>query len=232
MQFLLFFRNTILRLLPNLVKITLIDNEEESFDERKKGLFLDVFDFMIRMDESKLSKKMIESLIDAGAFDEFELSRSTIKKNLDMMSDYGNFRNSLNIEEKPILTIYKDSPIDKLNQEKNVLGIYLSMHPIELMKDKLKIQYVNVSSLYDWVGQNVNIIIQLQRVKNITDRKGNEMCFIEGFDESGSVDGVVFASRFKSVAIALKKGNICLIHGKVDLKDKLSIIVDKARVIE
>ena len=87
------------------------------------------------------------------------------------------FRNSLNIEEKPILTIYKDSPIDKLNQEKNVLGIYLSMHPIELMKDKLKIQYVNVSSLYDWVGQNVNIIIQLQRVKNITDRKGNEMCF-------------------------------------------------------
>lgn len=201
-------------------------------DERKKGLFLDVFDFMIRMDESKLSKKMIESLIDAGAFDEFELSRSTIKKNLDMMSDYGNFRNSLNIEEKPILTIYKDSPIDKLNQEKNVLGIYLSMHPIELMKDKLKIQYVNVSSLYDWVGQNVNIIIQLQRVKNITDRKGNEMCFIEGFDESGSVDGVVFASRFKSVAIALKKGNICLIHGKVDLKDKLSIIVDKARVIE
>ena len=100
------------------------------------------------------------------------------------------------------------------------------------MKDKLKIQYVNVSSLYDWVGQNVNIIIQLQRVKNITDRKGNEMCFIEGFDESGSVDGVVFASRFKSVAIALKKGNICLIHGKVDLKDKLSIIVDKARVIE
>ncbi len=201
-------------------------------DERKKGLFLDIFDFMIRMDESKLSKKMIESLIDAGAFDEFELSRSTIKKNLDMMSDYGNFRNSLNIEEKPILTIYKDSPIDKLNQEKNVLGIYLSMHPIELMKDKLKIQYVNVSSLYDWVGQNVNIIIQLQRVKNITDRKGNEMCFIEGFDESGSVDGVVFASRFKSVAIALKKGNICLIHGKVDLKDKLSIIVDKARVIE
>ncbi len=126
----------------------------------------------------------------------------------------------------------QSSPIDKLNQEKNVLGIYLSMHPIELMKDKLKIQYVNVSSLYDWVGQNVNIIIQLQRVKNITDRKGNEMCFIEGFDESGSVDGVVFASRFKSVAIALKKGNICLIHGKVDLKDKLSIIVDKARVIE
>lgn len=201
-------------------------------EERKKGLFLDIFDFMIRMDESKLSKKMIESLIDAGAFDEFGMTRSTIKKNLDVISDYGSFRNSLNIDEKPILTIYKDSSIDKLNQEKAVLGIYLSMHPIELIKEKSPVPYVNVSSLYDWVGQNVNIIIQLQRVKNITDRKGNEMCFIEGFDESGSVDGVVFASRFKSVAIFLKKGNICLIHGRVDLKDKLSIIVDKAREIE
>lgn len=201
-------------------------------EERKNGLFQDIFDFMIRMDESKLSKKMIESLVDAGAFDEFGLSRNTIKNNLDMISDYGSFKNSLNIDEKPILTIYNDSPMEKLNKEKAVLGIYLSMHPIELMKEKINVPYVNVSSLYDYVGKNVNIIIQLQRVKNITDRKGNEMCFIEGFDESGSVDGVVFASRFKSVAISLVKGNICLIHGKVDLKDKLSIIVEKARIVE
>lgn len=201
-------------------------------EERKKGLFTDIFDFVIRMDESKLSKKMMESLIDAGAFDEFGLSRCTIKNNLDVMSDYGNFRNSLNIDEKPILTIYEDSPMEKLNNEKAVLGIYLSMHPIELMKEKINVPCVHVASLYDYIGKNVHIIIQLQRVKNITDRKGNEMCFIEGFDESGSVDGVVFASCFKSVALALKKGNICLISGKVDFRDKLSIIVEKARTIE
>lgn len=201
-------------------------------EERKKGLFQDIFDFMIRMDESKLSKKMIESLIDAGAFDEFGLSRATIFNNLDAISHYGQLKNSLDINEPPVLTIYKDSSMDKLNKEKAVLGIYLSMHPIELIKEKSLASYVNVSSLYDWVGKNVNIIVQLQRVKNITDKKGNEMCFIEGFDESGSVDGVVFASRFKSVATELKKGSICLIHGKVDLKDKLSIIVEKARMIE
>ena len=106
------------------------------------------------------------------------------------------------------------------------------MHPIELIKENSKVPYINVSSLYDWVGKNVNIIVQLQRVKNITDRNGNEMCFIEGFDESGSVEGVVFASRFKVVATQIKKGSICLIHGRVDLKDKLSIVVEKARMIE
>ncbi len=201
-------------------------------EERKNGRFEDIFDFMMRMDESKLSKKMIESLIDAGAFDEFQMSRMTILKNLDSIRDYGNLKNTLGIEEKPVLTIYKDQQDDKLAREKAALGIYLSMHPIELMKEKLTIPYVNISDLYEYVNQSVNIVVQLQRIKNITDRKGDEMCFIEGFDETGSVDGVVFASRYKSIGMMLKKGNICLINGKVDMKDKLSFIVDKARVME
>ena len=201
-------------------------------EERKKGLFVDVFDFVTRMDESRVSKKMIESLIDAGALDEFGMSRATIFKNLDSIRDYGSLRNSLGIDEKPVLTIYKDQQEEKLAKEKAVLGIYLSMHPIELMKAKLGVPYVNVSSLYEYVNQHVNIVVQLQRIKNITDRKGDEMCFIEGFDETGSIDGVVFASRYKSIGMMLKKGNICLINGKVDMKDKLSFIIDKARVIE
>lgn len=201
-------------------------------EERKKGLFVDVFDFVTRMDESRVSKKMIESLIDAGALDEFGMSRATIFKNLDSIRDYGSLKNSLGIDEKPVLTIYKDQQEEKLAKEKAVLGIYLSMHPIELMKAKLGVPYVNVSSLYEYVNQHVNIVVQLQRIKNITDRKGDEMCFIEGFDETGSIDGVVFASRYKSIGMMLKKGNICLINGKVDMKDKLSFIIDKARVIE
>ena len=160
------------------------------------------------------------------------MSRATIFKNLDSIRDYGSLRNSLGIDEKPVLTIYKDQQEEKLTKEKAVLGIYLSMHPIELMKAKLGVPYVNVSSLYEYVNQHVNIVVQLQRIKNITDRKGDEMCFIEGFDETGSIDGVVFASRYKSIGMMLKKGNICLINGKVDMKDKLSFIIDKARVIE
>jgi len=201
-------------------------------EERKKGAFQDIYDFMIRMDESKLSKKMIESLIDAGAFDEFGMSRQTIHKNLDSIREYGYLKKSLGLDEKPVLTIYKDQENEKLEKEKAVLGIYLSMHPIELIKQKLTVPYVNVASLYEYQSQNVHVVIQLQRVKNITDKKGQEMCFIEGFDETGSVDGVVFASRYKSIGMMLKKGNICLVYGKIDIKDKLSLLVEKVRVIE
>ncbi len=201
-------------------------------EERKNGAFLDVFDFIERMDESKLSKKTIESLVDAGALDEFKMSRQTILKNLDTIREYGNLKQIMGIDEKPVLTIYKDQEHEKLEREKAVLGIYLSMHPIELIKQKLNSSYVNIAALYDYASQHVNVVMQLQRVKNITDRKGNEMCFIEGFDESGSVDGVVFASYYKNVGTLLKKGNICFVYGKVDVKDKLSLLVEKVRVIE
>ena len=201
-------------------------------EERQKGLFKDIYDFMMRMENSHLSKKMLESLVDAGALDEFGLSRQTILKNLDAIRDYGHLKENLGIEEKPVLTIYQDQLEEKLNREKAVLGVYLSMHPLELKKQKIKVSYVNVSSLDEYVHRTVNVVVQLQRVKNITDRKGQEMCFIEAMDETGSLDGVVFASRYKDIGMMLKKGNICLIQGKVDMKDKLSLIVDKARVIE
>ena len=201
-------------------------------EERQKGLFKDIYDFMMRMENSHLSKKMLESLVDAGALDEFGLSRQTILKNFDAIRDYGHLKENLGIEEKPVLTIYQDHLEEKLNREKAVLGVYLSMHPLELKKQKIKVSYVNVSSLDEYVHRTVNVVVQLQRVKNITDRKGQEMCFIEAMDETGSLDGVVFASRYKDIGMMLKKGNICLIQGKVDMKDKLSFIVDKARVIE
>lgn len=201
-------------------------------EERQKGLFKDIYDFMMRMENSHLSKKTLESLVDAGALDEFGLSRQTILKNLDAIRDYGHLKENLGIEEKPVLTIYQDQLEEKLNREKAVLGVYLSMHPLELKKQKIKVSYVDVSSLDEYVHRTVNVVVQLQRVKNITDRKGQEMCFIEAMDETGSLDGVVFASRYKDIGMMLKKGNICLIQGKVDMKDKLSLIVDKARVIE
>ena len=201
-------------------------------EEREKGLFLDIYDFMMRMENSHLSKKMLESLVDAGALDEFGMSRQTILKNLDAIRDYGHLKENLGIDEKPVLTIYQDQQEEKLAREKAVLGVYLSMHPIELMKQKIQTAYVNVADLDEYIQKTVNVVVQLQRVKNITDRKGQEMCFIEAMDETGSMDGVVFASSYKNIGMMLKKGNICLIQGKVNMKDKLSLIVDKARVVE
>lgn len=198
-------------------------------EERKKGLFKDIFDFISRMETSKLNSKMIDSLIMAGAFDEFKLNRSTIKENLHKIIEYTQLKNSVGIEEPPILTIVKDNRIKVLEEEKLVLGVYLSMHPIALIKRNFDQGIINISDLQNYINKPVRVIIALSRVKIIVDKKGEEMCFIEGYDETGNVDGVVFANSFQVLKRILIRGEIYLIEGKVNYRDKLSLVVNQAK---
>ncbi len=200
-------------------------------EERKKGLFKDIFDFISRMETSKLNSKMIDSLIMAGAFDEFKLNRSTIKENLHKIIEYAKLKNSIGIEEPPILTIVKDNRIKVLEEEKLVLGVYLSMHPIALIKRNFDQRIINISELQNYINRPVQVIMALSRVKVIVDKKGEEMCFIEGYDETGNVDGVVFASSFQVLKRILIRGEIYLIEGKVNFRDKLSLVINQAKNI-
>lgn len=200
-------------------------------EERQHGLFKDIFDFISRMESSKLNSKMLECLIDAGAFDEFELSRATIKENLHKIEEYAKLKNTVAIDEPPILTIINDHKMKKLELEKQALGIYLTMHPIGLIKENLGQPVMDLASASKYKEQRVTCIMMLQRVKQIVDKKGNEMCFIEGYDETGSIEGVVFASQFTTLKSAMQRGNICLIEGKINARDKLSLVVNHAKVL-
>ena len=137
------------------------------------------------MESSKLNSKMLDSLIMAGAFDEFKLNRTTIKQNLHKIMEYAELKNSIGIDEPPILTIVRDNRIKVLEEEKMVLGVYLTMHPIALIKNNLKEQIVNLNELSNYIDQPVRVIMALSRVKVIVDKKGQEMCFVDGYDETG-----------------------------------------------
>lgn len=197
--------------------------------ERQNGTFKDIFDFVSRMESSKLNSKMLDSLIMAGAFDEFKLNRTTIKQNLHKIMEYAELKNSIGIDEPPILTIVRDNRIKVLEEEKMVLGVYLTMHPIALIKNNLKEQIVNLNELSNYIDQPVRVIMALSRVKVIVDKKEQEMCFVDGYDETGEVDAVVFASSFQVLKKILVRGEICLIEGRVNYRDKLSLIINQAK---
>ena len=69
----------------------------------------------------------------------------------------------------------------------------------------------------------------LSRVKVIVDKKGQEMCFVDGYVETGEVDAVVFASSFQVLKKILVRGDFCLIEGRVNYRDKLSLIINQAK---
>ncbi|MGN1182828.1 MAG: DNA polymerase III subunit alpha, partial [Faecalibacillus sp.] len=202
-------------------------------EEREKGgLFQDVIDFISRMDSSKVNVKMLDSLIDAGAFDEFQMNRATIKANLKQLMEYADLKNKIGIDEPPILENVTESQLQRLELEKNVLGVYLSRHPITYIKQKLNVEVVPISALSQYINKNVQVILSITRVKAIVDKKGHEMCFIEGYDETGSIEGVVFAFAYQKARSLLQKGKIVYIEGKVDHKNQLSLIVNHVKEIK
>lgn len=195
------------------------------------GLFKDLFDFVSRMDHSKINVKMMESLIDGGAFDEFHFNRATIKANLSKIMEYADLKNKIGIDEPPILESVSDNKLQKLEAEKNVLGVYVSKHPIVYIKQKMKQSILPVSALNQYIHKKVQVVLLISRLKPIIDKNGHEMCFIEGYDETGHVEGVVFSFAYQKAKMILQKGKIVYIEGKIDYKDRLSLIVNTVKDI-
>ena len=191
-------------------------------ERQKNGLFKDIFDFVSRMEGKKITSLMLESLIDAGAFDEFGLNRATLKANLEKM---------IGIDEPPILEIIKENKMVRLELEKKAIGVYLTQHPLAYMKQKINQPILAVANLNEYVSKNVRVLLSLLRVKVIVDKKGNEMCFIEGFDETGNVEGVVFSSTYQRYKTLLEKNKIVCIEGKMNYRDKLSLVVQNVKEV-
>ena len=200
-------------------------------ERQKNGLFKDIFDFVSRMEGKKITSLMLESLIDAGAFDEFGLNRATLKANLEKITEYAHLKNMIGIDEPPILEIIKENKMVRLELEKKALGVYLTQHPLAYMKQKINQPILAVANLNEYVSKNVRVLLSLSRVKVIVDKKGNEMCFIEGFDETGNVEGVVFSSTYQRYKTLLEKNKIVCIEGKMNYRDKLSLVVQNVKEV-
>lgn len=192
---------------------------------RKEGLFKDIFDFFIRIYKHRITSKTIESLIDAGALDEFGFDRKMMKENINLLLDYAEVYQDLGIQDKPILKIVQDDYMERLENEKEVLGIYLSKHPLSFYREKMNLNTIAIYEYPRYIGKTVVSVLAIQRVKVIHDKRGQQMCFVTFYDENDSVDGVVFSQNYERYANILKKGAVCLVEAKVDRKTSLSLVV-------
>lgn len=200
-------------------------------DIRADGEFKSIFDFFRRIYKHRISTKAIESLIDAGALDEFNYSRKMMKENILILENYAHSY-SLGIEDEPILKYEKDHYLERLEREKDVLGIYLSKHPLTFYKEKLKINTISILEYHRYIEKNVISVLAIQKVKIINDKKGQQMCFITFYDETMQIDAVVFASVFERYKDFIHRGNIVLVEGKIEMKNELSMIVKQLKSLK
>ncbi len=209
----------------------------EILSEQSKGLFKDYYDFVVRMNTHRISKSNFESLIDAGALDEFNLSRNSMKASLQDAIDYANmikieYNQQISIDTtlvKPLeMVIVKDQPLERVENERAVLGFYLSDHPLVYVKKK----YNNPNSiiLLNVSNSTQSFIGMIKKVKSHRTKNGSMMAFLQVYDESGEIDCVVMPNIYQLVSERLKNGELILIEGIIE-KEK-SCFVKKIDMIE
>ena len=198
------------------------------YERGLNGNFIDFMDFISRMKDYKLTLAHTITLINSGAFDEFNKTRNTLRKAAPIILQYIEETHSENTllskeEEKllyPSIHDYEEDEKIKLEKELEVLGVLLSGSFL----DKYRISLSNykitpISNLSSTYGQT-NIGVIISNVKTIKTRKQENMCILNCFDDSGEIKVILFKDVYEKEKFKLNKDICVVISGsyKVDSK--------------
>lgn len=202
-------------------------------EERNKGLYKDIFDFINRCYGKSVNRKTLESLIDAGVFSNFRYNRHTLKENLEAIINYGEIGDLLSDDDslKPIIKRYDEySKKDLMRLEKDIFGFYLSHHPVT----EYRIKYNNLTNLEqidNYFDKNVTIILYVERKKEIITKKNDRMLFITASDELKTIDIVLFPKVY-SLKADINIGDIIEVSGHVEKRfDKYQLVASNLSII-
>ena len=201
-------------------------------EERKNGQFESIGNFLTRVNSKDLNKKSLESLIKAGAFDEFK-ERNQLLQNLEKLLEWsketqknksngqkGLFE-SFSLNNNMVLEpATQASNFEKLSWEKELLGLYVSSHPLEDYKEVLKKKALPIRELkQSFMGQRVRIGGIISNIKKIITKMGRPMLFVKLEDLTDKTEVVVFPGVIERNPTAFQENKIVFILGKVDHKD-------------
>ena len=218
----------------------------------ENGEFKDLADFCERMQNESVNKKCIESLIKSGAMDEFNQTRATLLASFEDIVDSINtssrhsFKGQITMFDMGtddneqlekikynynILPEYSEKEL--LSMEKEMLGLYVTGHPLESMRHEIE-QQSNINTLkmrnskeeeletgkatYK-DGQNVKIAGIISSIKKKYTKTNKLMAFVTIEDLYGSCEVIVFENCYMNCSDILLEDNIVLIEGRLSIRE-------------
>ena len=226
---------------------------EEIVKERKQnGKFESFTSFCERIREKGINKKCIESLIKAGAFDELGKNRATLLASFENILDaidnenknkmenqvsmFDLMENTEEIESKKYIFDEKEEMNEKdlLSLEKEMLGIYISGHPLEKQRELIeKITNINTLKIIEIDeemqtlgvtnnykdGQTIKIAGIISKVKKKYTKSNKLMAFVTLDDLYGSAEIIVFDSVYSKNFTSIVEENIVLLEGRLSIRE-------------
>jgi DNA polymerase-3 subunit alpha len=218
-------------------------------EERKQnGPFKSIADFIERVESKDLNKKSLESLIKCGAFDSFG-ERNQLLTSLEQMLNLA--RETQRAKQNGQVSLFADqsetilpslklaavpaaSKKDCLSWEKELLGLYISEHPLKDYQQRLAKLALPCRKLSEeQIGHRVKIGGIINKIQKINTRAGQLMLFVEIEDLSGRIEALVFPNVLEQTATAWQKEKIVLINGRLSNRDgNLKILCDSVKVLK
>lgn len=229
---------------------------EEMIREREaNGPFKGLIDLCERVDLKTTNKRVLEALIKVGAFDECDqLNRKTLLDNLETIMAYASKKQAekasgqANLfafsavdgeqEDKLVIEEIEDFDDDvKLNYEAELMGIYVSGHPLEKYREVIKqLSSATINELQDMKGSDSRQVIlgaMISSSKAFITKKGKKMAFLSLEDMGGKMEAIVFPDSFEKYSDLLVEREPLMISGEVRLNEEpRKMFVSKIRRLQ
>ena len=217
-------------------------------EERKKnGKYTSLVDFIDRVRDRNLNKKSLEALIKAGALDSFGHDRGTLLGNIETIlahnkehekrpenqdSLFGLMNDTSTLPTLKLAEVPPALAAEKLAWEKELLGLYISGHPLDKYREIIDKRDVNIAKVKEVLKEDESVVIAavIEEIRAINTKKGDPMLFIKIADLSGGIEAVVFPrvlQEFKSLLVT----DICLaLKSKVSVRNgEKSLIIERVK---
>ena len=220
--------------------------------ERKaNGPFTSYTTFLERVSHKDLNKKSLESLIRAGAFDSLGEERGVLLHNIDEALEYhkAHTREKLS-DQVSLFSLVADtralptlrlkpapeiSTESKLAWEKELLGLYISGHPLDKHREKLERSGSSIKKLNEDAHEGMNTVVAgiIEEHKVVITKKNEHMAFLRIADFTGSIEVVVFPRTLTEVKEMLALDKMVAIKGRFSRRnDSPSLVAEKIKALE
>lgn len=223
---------------------------EVIISERKQnGKFKTIEDFLERIQHKNLNRKSLEALILSGALDSLGHDRAILMAGMEAMQNFNKSFRQQNEDQISLfggldtaptarLTLPSTDPMpddEKLSHEKELLGVYVSGHPLDKFKEKLDKAGSSIKRIVSHGTNDKTVIFGaiVSEAKVILTKKQERMAFVTLSDHSGSMEAVVFPKTFKEFHELLEVDTCLVVKGKIsDRNGERSVIVDKVKLLQ
>ncbi len=180
-------------------------------EERKKGLFLNIFDFVKRV---KVNKNILESLISCGVFDSFEYNRRTLLSSLDLICNYAELGDLVDESSFELSNYEEFSRKEMMILGKDYLGISFGNDLINEYSIKYE-RFVSLSDIHKYFDKDVDIVVMVNRIKKTKTKNNDYMAFMDGTDNINKISIVLFKETVDLIN-SIENNDIVHIFGHVE----------------